>query len=152
PPRGTFTPLDRHPIFEGRTALRDHVLAPLADRPVDRPGTRDLPGWIEQLSVLVRSAGLPDLGLDWSDRAAPVPVNSDGGRVVGRARPVLRGTETDAFHRIELLERELVALRAKAAKLPPQPDLQRMPAFTPPAPEPPSPASVSGGPAAGASA
>ena len=39
-------------------------------------------------------------------------VRYDPARAVGRARPVLAGTETDAFARIELLERELVALRA----------------------------------------
>jgi serine/threonine protein kinase len=153
PPRATSTPMDRHPIFEGRPALRDHVLAPLADRPVDRPSTRELTGWIERLAVLVRNAGLPDLGLDWADRAGPAPITGDGGRAVGRARPVLRGTETDAFHRIELLERELVALRAKAAKLPQQPELQRMPAIlTPPAGASEQPVSgdpVSGGPAVG---
>ncbi len=147
PPRGTSTPLDRHPVFEGRPALRDHLLAPLADRPVDRPGTRDLPGWIDRLAVLVRSAGVPDLGLDWSDRAAPASAGHDGGRAVGRARPVLAGTETDAFGRIELLERELVALRARAAKLPQQADLQQMPAVMTPSATPAGSAAESAGPA-----
>ena len=141
PPRSTSTPMDRHPVFEGRPALRDHVLALLADRPADRPAHARAARLDRASGRVGAQCRLPDLGLDWSDRAGP-PVGADGGRAVGRARPVLRGTETDAFHRIELLERELVALRANAAKMPQQPELQRMPAvLTPPG------APVSGGPA-----
>ena len=67
-------------------------------------------------------------------------------RIVGRARPVLAGTETDAFSRIELLERELVSLRANG---PTEPEAQRgllpppvpTPVSSPPTSQPPKPQS-----------
>jgi serine/threonine protein kinase len=124
PPRGhSAPPMARHPLFEGRPALRDHLLAALADRPADRPQTTELSAWVDRLVKLVRVTGVPDLGLDWSepDWAEPPAVYAEGNRIVGRARPVLAGTETDAFVRIEMLERELVALRANG---PTEPEVQ----------------------------
>ncbi|HEY1488043.1 MAG TPA: hypothetical protein VGF84_18190 [Micromonosporaceae bacterium] len=113
PPRGQHAvPMDRHPLFDGRPALRDHLLAALADKPTDRPSSMELRSWVERLVTLVRATGVPDLGLDWSEPQPNAPAAQDANRIVGRARPVLAGTETDAFSRIELLERELVALRA----------------------------------------
>jgi hypothetical protein len=88
-------------------ALRDHLHAPLADRPSERPDTRELPRWVATLADLVRHARLEDVGVEWRE-----PEASETGRVVGRARPAVTGTETDAYQRIERLERELVALRA----------------------------------------
>jgi serine/threonine protein kinase len=153
PPRNAEgAQIDRNPFFDGRAALRDHLLVPLADFPANRPTTRELPAWIDRLSVLVRNAGVPDMGLDWSERGMPAPATADNGRVVGRARPVLRGTETDAFHRIELLERELVALRARAGQ--PSVDgqaLQRMPQLLTPGEAPVSASPASGSPASGPS-
>ncbi len=98
--------LRRHPMLERLPALRDHLHQPLADRPGDRPLTRNLPEWLEQLADLVRRSGTPDVGVDWGE---PETL-----RVVGRARPrpPVAGTETEAFQRIEKLERELVELRA----------------------------------------
>ncbi|MEV6924184.1 hypothetical protein AB0M46_06685 [Dactylosporangium sp. NPDC051485] len=99
--------LRRHPLLERVPALRDHLHAPLADSPGDRPLTRDLQLWVSDLADLVRRCGLPDVGCDWHE--------SDGtetGRAVGRARPSISGTETDAYQRIERLERELVQLRS----------------------------------------
>src|SRR5262249_21049151 len=115
-----------------------------ADRPDDRPSTLDLVPWTRHLLQLVRSSNLPDLGLDWSD---PAPVNGGapaGPRVVGRARPeALRGTETEAFGRIEALERELVALRARVPRPPELPSapispapLAAVPSSPPPMPVP----------------
>jgi serine/threonine protein kinase len=98
--------LRRHPLLERIPALRDHLHAPLADRPGDRPDTRELPAWLGGLADLVRRAGLPDVGCDWHETEA-----TETGRAVGRARPSVTGTETDAYQRIERLERELVALR-----------------------------------------
>jgi hypothetical protein len=113
PPRGhNAPPMARHPLFEGRPALRDHLLAALADRPSDRPSTMELSTWVDRLVKLVRVTGVPDLGLDWSEPDWSEPPAAVEARAVGRARPVLAGTETDAFLRIEMLERELVALRA----------------------------------------
>ncbi|MDT5035163.1 MAG: eukaryotic-like serine/threonine-protein kinase, partial [Micromonosporaceae bacterium] len=104
PPR--WSVLRRHPMLERLPALRDHLHQPLADRPGDRPVTRDLTGWVEQLAELVRRSGTPDVGVDWGE--------TEASRVVGRARarPPVAGTETEAFQRIERLERELVELRA----------------------------------------
>ncbi|WP_238012093.1 hypothetical protein KZZ52_54300 [Dactylosporangium sp. AC04546] len=101
--------LRRHPLLERVPALRDHLHAPLADRPSDRPETRELAAWLTGLSELVRRAGLPDVGCDWHE---PEQTSTEAGRAVGRARPSVTGTETDAYQRIERLERELVALRA----------------------------------------
>jgi eukaryotic-like serine/threonine-protein kinase len=113
PPRGQHAlPMERHPLFDGRPALRDHLLATLADRPQDRPSSMELSAWVERLLMLVRATGVPDLGLDWSEPQVNAAVAQDASRIVGRARPVLAGTETDAFSRIELLERELVSLRS----------------------------------------
>jgi Protein kinase domain len=103
PPPGT------HPAISGRPALRDHLLAPLAEQPGDRPSTLELAGWVEHLGELVRSAGLADEFVDWSDAPATPVV-----RAVGRAA-VVSGTETNAFRRIEKLERELVQLRRALA-------------------------------------
>jgi hypothetical protein len=93
-------------MLERLPALRDHLHQPLVDRPADRPDTRDLPVWVERLADLVRRSGIPDVGVDWGEPETQ--------RVVGRAkaRPPVAGTETDAFQRIEKLERELVELRA----------------------------------------
>jgi eukaryotic-like serine/threonine-protein kinase len=120
PPRGSDAPpIHKHAIFEGRPALRDHLLAVLADRPDDRPSTLDLVPWTRHLLQLVRASNLPDLGLDWADPAPAANGVPAGARAVGRARPeALRGTETEAFGRIEALERELVALRARVSRSP----------------------------------
>src|SRR5262249_18956633 len=115
-PRGSDAPpMSKHEVFTGRPALRDHMLAILADRPQDRPSTFELTDWTKKLAELVRTSHVPDMGLDWSDRHAPPTPQ----RAVGRARAALTGTETDAFKRIEALERELVALRGSVGAHPP---------------------------------
>lgn len=122
-PSGPDSMLRRHPILERAPLLRDHLHAPLADRPADRPETRELDGWVSHLSELVCRSGVPDAGVDWSepDRAEA------SARAVGRAtpRPPVTGTETGAFQRIEQLERELVALRAHQPNRQQQPGLAR---------------------------
>src|SRR5258706_9650354 len=125
--------LRRHPLLERIPALRDHLHAPLADRPGDRPDTRELPAWLTGLADLVRRAGLPDVGCDWHE-----PDGTETGRAVGRARPSVTGTETDAYQRIERLERELVALRA-ATSVPWAPTgfYQSVPVSAPPTSAPP---------------
>ncbi|OLB74628.1 MAG: hypothetical protein AUI14_22945 [Actinobacteria bacterium 13_2_20CM_2_71_6] len=101
-------PPGAHPLLTSRPALRSTLLAPLAERPGDRPETLELPAWVEQLAMLVRTAGVPEQGLDWAEPdTAPSTASA---RAVGRAS-VVSGTETDAFKRIERLERELVELR-----------------------------------------
>ncbi|MGH3739358.1 MAG: protein kinase domain-containing protein, partial [Micromonosporaceae bacterium] len=105
PPDGVTAPpwavLRRHPLLDAHPALREHLLSPVADRPEDRPGTADLPGWVRRLAELVAAARAPDVGVDWSGSA----------RMPAGAVP-LTGTETGAFQRIEKLERELVELRS----------------------------------------
>jgi serine/threonine protein kinase len=96
-----------HPLLTSHPGLRSTLLAPLAERPGDRPETLELPGWVERLAMLVRAAGLPAQGVDWTEpESAP---STGAARAVGRAS--VAGTETDAFKRIERLERELVELR-----------------------------------------
>jgi serine/threonine protein kinase len=96
-----------HPLLTSHPGLRSTLLAPLAERPGDRPDTLELPAWVERLAMLVRAAGLPAQGVDWAEpESAP---STGAARAVGRAS--VAGTETDAFKRIERLERELVELR-----------------------------------------
>jgi hypothetical protein len=97
--------LRKHPTLERLPVLRDHLHSPLADRPADRPDTRELARWVDRLGELVRQTGTADIGVEWGEP------KTEHVRAVGRARPVA-GTETDAFQRIEKLERELVELRA----------------------------------------
>ncbi len=102
-----------HPLLASRKPLRDLLLAPLAEKPGDRPDTLELPAWVDQLAVAVRTAGVPEHGLDWTEPdTAPSTATA---RAVGRAS-VVSGTETDAFRRIERLERELVELRGAVSK------------------------------------
>ena len=161
PPRGSGAPpMERHDVFTGRPALRDHLLAVLADRPQDRPSTYELTGWTETLVRLVRASHVPDMGLDWSDR--PSGTGQPAPRAIGRVRAALTGTETDAFVRIEALERELVAHRPWPEALAASPASPAgptsgspRPTFTPhsPAAPPPSgsprPTSIQPAPAAG---
>ncbi|MER7008481.1 hypothetical protein ABT297_36280 [Dactylosporangium sp. NPDC000555] len=129
--------LRRHPLLERIPALRDHLHAPLADRPADRPETRELQSWLSGLAELVRravaSGSLPDVGCDWHETET-----TENGRAVGRARPAISGTETDAYQRIERLERELVALRAvtspvnSATAFQPLPPVSSPPVSAPP--------------------
>jgi serine/threonine protein kinase len=97
-----------HPLLTSRAALRSVLLAPLAERPGDRPSTLELGSWVEQLAVTVRTAGLPEQVVDWAEPDQTPSTAS--ARAVGRAS-VVSGTETDAFKRIERLERELVEMR-----------------------------------------
>ena len=140
-PRGSGAPpMDRHDVFTGRPALRDHMLAVLADRPQDRPSTYELTDWTQTLVKLVRASHVPDMGLDWSDR--PVVTGQPAPRAVGRARAALTGTETDAFMRIRGTGAGAVALRAKVGGRPPAAALPS--ALAPAMPAPVSPASPAG--------
>jgi serine/threonine protein kinase len=108
-PRGRdVPPPGNHPVLAGRPALRDHLLAALAERPGDRPTSTELMPWVDRLASLVRGASVPEVGVDWAEPSGAA--TSSTGRAVGRAS-VVSGTETDAFRRIERLERELVRLR-----------------------------------------
>ena len=115
-PDGVATPpwsvLRKHPLLEANPALRDHLLAPVADRPEDRPATNELQGWVRRLAELVRASSCPDVGVDWT---------ASRSRTVRRPAPPetpVAGTETGAFQRIERLERELVELRSALGAAP----------------------------------
>jgi serine/threonine protein kinase len=106
-PRGQDAPPPQaHPVLANRAVLRDALLAPLAERPADRPSTVELMSWVDLLATMVRSAGVPETGVDWSEPDRPAPP----AKAIGRAS-VVSGTETEAYRRIERLERELVELR-----------------------------------------
>ncbi|HEY3503363.1 MAG TPA: hypothetical protein VGN37_11345 [Actinocatenispora sp.] len=97
--------LRRHPVLDSQPALRDHLLAPLADRPEDRPGTEELTAWTARLADLVERSNTPAHGLYWGV--------SRSARVVGRAgvrsEPVAPAGD---WQRVERLEQEVVELRA----------------------------------------
>jgi serine/threonine protein kinase len=140
--------LRRHPTLEGLPELRNHLHGPLADRPADRPSTLELPTWTDRLGELVRRYGAADIGVEWAEPG------SDTSRAVGRARPPVAGTETDAFQRIEKLERELVELReavngTAAAESAPisAPPISAPPVSAPPVSAPPVSAPPAGVPA-----
>ncbi|QSB06280.1 protein kinase domain-containing protein [Natronoglycomyces albus] len=69
-----WSQLRRHPVLEANSRLREHLLAPLADNPADRPLTTDLEQWIEELTSLVHSSHVPDLGADWGPSAGATTV------------------------------------------------------------------------------
>jgi serine/threonine protein kinase len=70
---GSVTPggLRRHPLLDEHPVLAAHLLAPLADRPEDRPRTDELPAWIAELATL--AGALPEhvRFVDWDLSAAP---------------------------------------------------------------------------------
>ncbi|MGA8113883.1 MAG: hypothetical protein WCA46_09495 [Actinocatenispora sp.] len=107
-PMPPWAVLRRHPVLDAQPALRDHLLAPLADRPEDRPGTEELTAWTARLADLVERSDTPDAGLFWGV--------SRSARVVGRAgvRPtqVAAASGDGAWNRIERLEQEVMELRS----------------------------------------
>jgi serine/threonine protein kinase len=62
-----WSTLRRHPMLEKTTRLRDHLHAPVADQPGQRPDTRELTAWTERLAELVRAYGVQDTGVDWNE-------------------------------------------------------------------------------------
>ncbi|MGH3660970.1 MAG: serine/threonine protein kinase [Micromonosporaceae bacterium] len=99
--------LRRHPLLDANPVLRDHLLAPVADRVEDRPGAADLVEWTRRLAELVRRASGPDVGVVWDGHAEPVAAG-----VAATGATAVAGAETGAFHRIERLEQELFDLRS----------------------------------------
>jgi len=61
PPAG----VRRHPLLDEHPTLAKHLLAPLADRPEDRPRTDELPGWIAHLSALAAALPAGVRFVDW---------------------------------------------------------------------------------------
>lgn len=107
-----YAVLRRHPLLDAHPELREHLLAPLADRPGDRPATEELGRWTTRLSELVRRLPTPDVGLDWGDPRTD--------RVVARAPSAQRtvAPADGAWNRIERLEQEVVELRAALGTAP----------------------------------
>jgi hypothetical protein len=124
--------LDRHP------ALRDHLRAPLADRPADRPRTEELAAWTERLTEL--AAGVP-----YANRFAVFGTGSTvqaptGSTVRARAAVPAPGAAPD---RLARLEQEIVELRAllrpEATRVAPAPtQVSPTRVVAPPTPAPPT--------------
>ena len=92
--------LDRHP------ALRDHLLAPLADRPADRPRTEELAAWTDRLADLATGFPYAARLADWGP-----PVRAAGTAPTVRARAAVPAPGA-APDRLARLEQEVVELRA----------------------------------------
>jgi hypothetical protein len=60
----------RHPLLDANPTLAAHLLAPLADRPEERPRTDELPGWIAYLTRLAADLPPSVRFVDWSDTGA----------------------------------------------------------------------------------
>ncbi len=61
----------RHPLLDEHPALAAHLLAPLADRPQDRPRTDELPGWIAHLSRLAMTLPMAARYVEWTEPGGP---------------------------------------------------------------------------------
>lgn len=105
----------KHPLLDDNPLLARHLLAPLADRPGDRPATRELPEWITQLGRLLRTAIPATQLVRWDDA-------SNGTRI---AEP---REATASFALAELAELRMVGSAAVVA--PPEPP----PVYAPPPP------------------
>lgn len=84
PPSG----LRRHPMLESRPALAAHLLAPLADRPQDRPRSDELVRWVSELAPLVADLPAESRYVDWGEVAAPRRVKVSGSAPVSVPPPV----------------------------------------------------------------
>ena len=98
--------LDRHP------ALRDHLLAPLADRPADRPRTEELAGWTDRLADLAAGFAYAERFADWGR-----PGRAAGAAGIAGTAPTVRARAAvpapgAAPDRLARLEQEVVELRA----------------------------------------
>lgn len=86
-----LTALRRHPALDADPRLRDHLLAPLADIPGNRPLTVELHGWIDQLAALMRASQAPGLGVDWSApaqrRHVEAPTRLEGAALTAAMAP-----------------------------------------------------------------
>lgn len=56
----------RHPLLDANPTLAAHLLAPLADRPEDRPRTDELPRWIAYLARLAADLPPSVRFVDWA--------------------------------------------------------------------------------------
>lgn len=74
-PAGALVPsagVRRHPLLNEHPTLAAHLLAPLADRPEDRPRTDELPQWIAQLSRLAVRLPASVRFVDWIEQQPDV--------------------------------------------------------------------------------
>jgi serine/threonine protein kinase len=94
-----WSTLRRHPMLEKTTRLRDHLHAPVADQPGQRPDTRELVAWTQKLAELVRAYGVTDTGVDWNEpgeaRTAPRRETTAASARVAAA-PALSATRLDS--------------------------------------------------------
>jgi hypothetical protein len=106
-PVAPWAVLRRDPELDGHRALRDHLLAPLADRPADRPRTEELAAWADRLADLAAGFPYANRFADWGAAA----------RRAGTAAPTVRARAAvpapgAAPDRLARLEQEVVELRA----------------------------------------
>jgi serine/threonine protein kinase len=74
-PAGALVPsagVRRHPLLDEHPTLAAHLLAPLADRPEDRPRTDELPQWIAHLSRLAARLPASVRFVDWTEQQPDV--------------------------------------------------------------------------------
>jgi hypothetical protein len=107
-PVAPWAVLRRDPELDRNPRLRDHLLAPLADRAADRPRTDELAAWTDRLADL--AAGFP-----YANRYAQWVARTEAGAVP--AALTVRATAAvpvpgAAPDRLARLEQEVVELRA----------------------------------------
>jgi hypothetical protein len=102
-PVAPWAVLRRDPELDRFPRLRDHLMAPLADRPTDRPRTDELTSWVERLAAL--ADGVPYAGryAGWTAGTTVVPAAEPA-----RGRVPVPGAAPD---RLARLEQEVVELR-----------------------------------------
>lgn len=75
----------RHPLLDDHPTLAAHLLAPLADRPEDRPRTRELFDWITELCRLAAALPTGVRFVDWSPPPQVNGVHAAGATVIASA-------------------------------------------------------------------
>ncbi|HEV7823400.1 MAG TPA: hypothetical protein VGP02_00670 [Mycobacteriales bacterium] len=100
-PVAPWAVLRRDPELDRYPALRDHLLAPLADRPEDRPRTDELAAWTDRLAALAAGVPYARRYADWGPVPAVPTVRAQVPVPVPGAAP----------DRLARLEQEVVELR-----------------------------------------
>ncbi|GIJ52058.1 hypothetical protein Val02_89440 [Virgisporangium aliadipatigenens] len=111
--------LRHHPMLERSPRLRDHLQAAVADRPADRPDTRELDGWVAHLGQLVRSYGVPDIGVDWHDSDSPPATQQRSEMQPHQEQPRTRVHQQPATAPVNLQREQ--PIRGRAVVPPPRP-------------------------------
>lgn len=119
----------RHPLLDEHPTLAAHLLAPLADRPEDRPRTDELPLWIAHLTRLASRLPAGVRFVDWTEepgtaaarqtlRAAPATLPAG---VNGAVPPTLKAGFPTAPPAVKAGSPAVKAVPPKTAVAPPPP-------------------------------